>query len=313
MQRASFTPNLFLCMLLAGCVVLSTGLNANEPAADKPSPETTGPEPLHWGELHNVFQHTERITSGSGPATDDDFAELARQGVKIVVSVDGAKPKLELAKKHGLRYVHIPIGYDGLEREAQLALGRVVDDTEGPIYIHCHHGKHRGPAAAAVACMSDGAIDHAAAAHILETAGTGANYRGLWRDVARYQPARSDEELPELVETAKVNDMVQAMASIDAAMEHLQMLSANEWKPLDEHPDLAAKPEAVILWEGFRESARFAKDDEKELQSMLQTSVAQANKLRAQLDAGDLEAAAKQVASLKASCKQCHVKYRDNK
>ncbi|MCO6047843.1 cytochrome c [Aeoliella sp. ICT_H6.2] len=308
--------------MLVGLLILTPCLVADEPPTDQSTESTPdesapeSPEPLHWGELHNVFQHTQRITSGSGPETDADFAELAKQGVKTVVSVDGARPKVELAKRHGLRYVHIPIGYDGLPREAQLALGRVVEDTEGTLYIHCHHGKHRGPAAAAVACMSNGAIDHTAAAHILETAGTGANYHGLWRDVAEYQQAGPDEKLPPLVETAKVNNMVQAMSSIDAAMEHLQLLSANKWQPLAEHPDLAPKPEAVILWEGFRESARFAAADDdghKQLESMLQSSVAAANQLRTEIEAGHLEAATQQVASLKASCKQCHEKFRDNR
>ena len=80
-----------------------------------------------------------------------DCAELARLGVKTIVNVDGATPKLEMAQKYGLDYIHIPIGYDGITAEQSAAMVRVMREREGPFYFHCHHGKHRGPTAAAVA------------------------------------------------------------------------------------------------------------------------------------------------------------------
>ncbi|MEM6655987.1 MAG: hypothetical protein AAF596_09305, partial [Planctomycetota bacterium] len=75
---------------------------------------------------------------------------LYRQGVRTLVSVDGARPDVALAAEHGLRYVHVPFGYDGIPREARLALTRVARDRQGGVYVHCHHGRHRGPAAAVV-------------------------------------------------------------------------------------------------------------------------------------------------------------------
>ena len=55
---------------------------------------------------------------GAEPHEDVAFAELAELGVRTVVSVDGAKPQADAARHHGLRYVHIPIGYDGVSEEA---------------------------------------------------------------------------------------------------------------------------------------------------------------------------------------------------
>jgi hypothetical protein len=40
--------------------------------------------------------------------------------VKTIVSVDGGKPDVETARKHGIRYVHLPIGYDATDCTAGL-------------------------------------------------------------------------------------------------------------------------------------------------------------------------------------------------
>ena len=61
--------------------------------------------------IENIHPLTPQLISGGQPKGDVAFSKLAEMGVKTIVSVDGAKPDLELAKKHGLRYVHIPIGY----------------------------------------------------------------------------------------------------------------------------------------------------------------------------------------------------------
>lgn len=299
-------------LLAAFCgLVVSQRVVAQAPAANSP-------EPLTWRGLENVYKLSPRITSGSGPESDEAFAELARHGVKTVVSVDGARPQVELAHKHGLQYIHIPIGYEGLTREAELAIARVVRDCHGDIYIHCHHGKHRGPAAAAIACMAEGAVDHDAARHILATAGTGANYRGLWRDVAQFQPPQPGEQLPELREVAPVSGLVQAMSAVDAATEYLERLAENDFQPLAEHPDLAARHEALMLWEGFREAARLtSKDkrasDEANLHVRLEQAESAARQLRGHLAADDVGAALEQLSSIRASCTTCHEVHRDHR
>ena len=74
--------------------------------------------------------------------------------MQTVISVDGAKPDLEAARKHGLRYVHLPHGYDGVPAPRGDELAIALRTLEGPIYVHCHHGKHRSPAAAGVAWVT---------------------------------------------------------------------------------------------------------------------------------------------------------------
>ena len=64
--------------------------------------------------LHNCFRLSEHLTCGAQPESDDDFAALAAAGIRVIVSVDGAAPDVAAAKRHGLRYVHAPFGYDGI-------------------------------------------------------------------------------------------------------------------------------------------------------------------------------------------------------
>ena len=91
--------------------------------------------------LHNVHQAATNVYLGSEPHGEEAFAELQKLGVTTIVSVDGAQPDVAAASKFGIRYVHIPIGYDGIGTDAAKSLTRVARDIESPIYVHCHHGK----------------------------------------------------------------------------------------------------------------------------------------------------------------------------
>ena len=103
--------------------------------------------------IENFYQLTGRIYSGSAPDCEPAFAELKARGVKTIVTVDGAKPDVETARRYGIRYVHLPIGYDGVPTNQAIRLVKAAETLPGPIYVHCHHGLHRGPAGAAVICM----------------------------------------------------------------------------------------------------------------------------------------------------------------
>ena len=84
---------------------------------------------------------------------DGGFGYLQEQGVRTIISVDAAEPDVALAEAFGMRYVHIPIGYGAVDAKTKLKLTRAVRDLPRPIYVHCHHGKHRGPTAAALALV----------------------------------------------------------------------------------------------------------------------------------------------------------------
>jgi cytochrome c556 len=262
--------------------------------------------------LHNLVHASPRIYSGSEPEGEAGFASLAELGIRTVVSVDGARPNVDLARQHGLRYVHVPIGYDSVPQKAGDSLARLVRETEGPIYVHCHHGQHRGPAAAAVACIAAGELTASQGREVLQLAGTGQNYPGLWRDVAGYAPPARNAALPELVEAAEVESIAAAMAKIDRNFDNLKLCQAAGWSVPAGHPDVVARQEAVILKEGLREALRnLVADRPAEFQARLEEATHAAEALEGALQRNDAAGSSELLQRLEQSCKKCHAKYRN--
>ena len=275
-------------------------------AATRLQPEPAG--------LHNVFQVSSQVYSGSEPHGAEAFDSLVALGVKTIVSVDGARPQVDLARERGLRYVHIPIGYDGVPERARLALVRVMRESGGPVYIHCHHGKHRGPAAAAVACRAAGQLDAATAEGLLVLAGTSRDYNGLYRDVREFVSPGVDQPLPELVEVATVDSLVSGMADLGRHFDDLKLCREARWQAPAEHPDLVPRGVARLVQEGFRELGRTADLSAypDELRSLLQASDETAERLCEALAGSDQEAVEREFAQLEKSCRQCHAQWRDH-
>jgi protein tyrosine phosphatase (PTP) superfamily phosphohydrolase (DUF442 family) len=256
---------------------------------------------------------TNRLYSGSEPHGEEGIASLQKLGVKTIVSVDGAKPQVELARQYGMRYVHIPIGYDAIHNEAGQMLARLVREAEGPFYVHCHHGKHRGPAAAAVACIAAGDMSNREAREIMVRAGTSRDYAGLWRDVDAYTPPPADAELPELVEVAEVETFTAAMAQVDRAFDNLKLCRDAKWTVPADHPDIVPSQEALLLQEGLHEAGRTAGEDyDEQFKKWLADSEALAIELRSALEAEDKNLATERALLIEQSCKQCHTRYRDH-
>jgi protein tyrosine phosphatase (PTP) superfamily phosphohydrolase (DUF442 family) len=273
----------------------------------KPDPST---DPVG---IHNLIKVSNRIYSGSEPHGEEGFDSLAQLGVKTVISVDGAKPNVKAARKFGLRYIHIPIGYDGVPEEAGMALARAMRDAGTPVYVHCHHGKHRGPAAAAVACIASGDVANKDAIGILERAGTSKDYKGLWRDVKAYKPPAAGTPLPELVEVAEVGSFTAAMSQVDRSFDNLKLCRDATWGVPPDHPDLVSAQEALLLVEGLHEAGRNLGDayDER-FKKWLAEAESQATQLRADLQKKNASAANARLVAIEKSCKQCHQDYRDN-
>lgn len=304
----------FLATALPGVFILG-GRGAEEP---QPAPEK-----LEVGGLHNVFRLNSHLYSGNGPEGDRSFESLKKLGIKTVISVDGAKPDLERAKKFGIRYVHLPIGYNGVPAEKALQIAKVVIELPGPIYIHCHHGQHRGPSAAAIALLcSDEKCRVEDALAVLRSAGTDPRYTALFKSVKEFQRPTAEQlrNLPaELPESAKVVGMAQAMVTIDHSWDNLKKVRAAKWTAPPEHPDIDPVHEALQLVEGYRELQRLPeiarRPDEfrKFLNEGHEAAVELEQVLRGVNDKKefDKEAAEKIFRRAGASCTQCHAKYRD--
>ena len=297
----------FAAIALALGVVLTS--RANTPA-DTFTPITDS-------HLHNAHRVTEKVFSGAQPQGEEGFAALRELGVKTIISVDGAKPDVATAKKYGMRYVHLPIGYDSVEPDEGKAIAKAIDEMPGPIYIHCHHGKHRSAAAVAVACVYNGSLPPAKAQAVLETFGTGSNYTGLWQ-AARDARALESSELRSLqvdfVESASVGDLVESMVKIDQHWEHLKQIQKSGWRPPADHPDLDAAHEALMVQEQLHEAARLHSDDRPaNFLALLGRSESATSKLREILlaDSIDAKSADRSFKLASESCTACHKSFRD--
>jgi len=286
-------------LLVAGC-------------ADPPPAPAGGAEvPAEPVDRH--VRWSTRVGQGAEPR-GDDFARLAAAGYRVVLSVDGKRPDLAAARAQGLDYAHVPIGYDGVDRAEAVAIVRAVRDADGPVYVHCHHGRHRGPAAAALARIAvDGVAPEEAVAGLLETLSPA--YPGLQRDVADFRPPDPAElaaagPTPAVVEPT---DMVGHMVEVAERWEHLQFAREQGWAADPEHPDIDPPHQARLLLEAFREAGRLDADTTDfgpVFRAYVDEAEAAAAALEGALRRGDPAAADAAADAVKRSCTACHADFR---
>jgi protein tyrosine phosphatase (PTP) superfamily phosphohydrolase (DUF442 family) len=207
--------------------------------------------PGEYEGLHNVFRLSDTIVSGSEPESAEAYEELAGWGVRTVLSVDGKVPDAELAARYGLRYVHVPIQYKGITDDEVLRIAKTFRELEGPFYVHCFHGKHRGPAAAAIGrLVLDGAPRDRAIAEMRQWCKTSSKYEGLYAAVAtRAMPAPEETDAYEYdFEPAhRLDDLRVGMVHITRPFDNLELFQEAGWGALPAHPDLDLYQEALQL------------------------------------------------------------------
>jgi protein tyrosine phosphatase (PTP) superfamily phosphohydrolase (DUF442 family) len=292
-------------LLLAG-VLLSGYVAAGETVVSVEKSDVAG--------FERFFKISPDIFTGSEPLQEDSFKALQKLGIKTIVSVDGAKPDVEKAKACGLKYVHVPYGYENVPDESQKALARVISEREGPFYFHCHHGRHRGPAAAAIALRLKSGADGAAAQKVLEGCGTGSEYKGIWKAVADFTPPEKNAKLPELHEITPVEDMAGEMAKMDRTLDHLVILQKNGWKTPPDHADLSPEHEAKIMSQSFQAVMKLkerTKYDEKFWDEMKKAETF-STILQASVKTGQPSTADQYFRAIQKSCIDCHKSYRNN-
>ncbi|MDR3622715.1 MAG: hypothetical protein P4L85_25405 [Paludisphaera borealis] len=275
--------------------------------------------------IENVFRLSPTLYSGGQPNGAESFAALKAMGVKTILTVDGAAPDVEAARKLGLRYVHLPVGYDGIPREQALKIIQAVRTLPGPVFVHCHHGKHRGPAAAALCGIAVEGWSNGDAASWLKQAGTSPDYRGLYATVADFQPP-SPAELEKLgtdfPERAQAPALVELMVAIDGDWDRMKAIRDAGYKPPASHPDVDPPHEALQLAEQFQEMARKAETKRRgaDLVGRSEAAARLASDFEAALRRhGDSpnEATRKKLddgfVAIGRSCIDCHARHRDEK
>ncbi len=305
-------PVALTLILVAGNATYG-GSDAAQPAA---APVAT---PIEIAGVHNAFRASDRVYSGSQPEGDEAFEALAKLGVKTIITVDGGKPDVEAARKHRLRYIHLPIGYGGVPKERAEQLAKAAKTAEGKMFVHCHHGMHRGPAAVGIVCETIENWSPETAEVWLKQAGTSPDYPGLYRSVREYKVPGAEQlaTLGGLPEIAETEALVDAMVAIDERLDHFKAIEKAGWKTPPGQTDLSPVHEATLLWEHYREIAR-TEDTAKrpeDYRSKLAAAERAAAALRTALGATppDLAGAAAALKEGSQQCGACHKVYRNER
>ncbi|MCX5662894.1 MAG: hypothetical protein NTW19_24690 [Planctomycetota bacterium] len=278
--------------------------------------------------LENVVTYDARLISGGVPEGDEGFDSLAAMGIKSIISVDGAEPDLVRAKAHGMRYVHLPIGYNGFDEARLLELTRATRDlaADGPVYMHCHHGKHRSAGASGAVAVSLGWMDNEKATALMKVSGTAPEFAGLYRCTAEARPlpaARIDAVSAKFPELTPPVGFVKGMLEIDEALDRLKAAEKAGWQPSPEKSPgkSPGRPSVVIAAEAGRLAdalrllipSEHTKKAGADFAALLSAEQRRAQAFETLITSGErnpqtLSAAFKPIVG---SCKDCHAKHRD--
>lgn len=301
-------------------VPLALSTSAYEAAIRTVLPEQPA---LDHEDLHNVFFLSENIISGGEPHSEEALERLAGWGVRTILSVDGKAPMVDAARRHGMRYVHVPIQYAGITEEQTLRIAKTFRELEGPFFVHCFHGQHRGPAGAEIGrLVLDGIPREQAIAEMRQWLGTSPSYEGLYQTIA-CQPlpdaAASSGLAWDFTPAVESKGLRGAMIFAARTQDNLKALKKVAWKTDPSHPDLVGTQEAGRLAEAFKNGS----DDpvvlgwEPEYRALYASIVADSLALEqalTDLAKGRAEAQAEAdalVDSLGRTCKSCHKDKRD--
>ncbi|MEZ6125736.1 MAG: hypothetical protein R3C49_21530 [Planctomycetaceae bacterium] len=317
-------PGLVLLFAASPMVVTSYAQQADAPPPEVAVPEAGDfPRKLQTSHLVNPVQLNDRVISGGLPDGEAAFRELYALGVRTMISVDGAKPDWATAERCGLRYIHLPHGYNGISTQRILELARAVHDAEGVVFIHCHHGKHRSPAAAGAACVAAGMLTAQRAVAVLELAGTSPSYRGLYetvRDTKTVSVAELDAVDVNFRRVSQIPPMAESMVELEHTFDLLQKIADNDWQPLPNTRTDAAH-EALLLREHYTELLRTehvlrcSPAFREQLTVAERTAESLHSELAGQSNPPESESkvrAKSLLLRLRSQCRSCHQEFRDS-
>lgn len=280
--------------------------------------------------LENVFHLSESIISGGEPMGEQAFDQLQAMGVRTLICVDGKVPDAEAAAERGMTYVHVPLQYSGISDEQLLDLAKTFREQEAPFYVHCFHGQHRGPAAAAVGrLILDGAPRETAVAEMAQWCGTSPKYAGLFETIARAELPDSDDSADHDFDFPPAHAMEGvrgSMVDIPRSWDPMKISAQAGWAVDPDHPDVDPLREAEILAglfeqfadldetraqpEEFRRWAEVSRADSAELAELL-AAARKGRPAHEPLGQAERIAADELLASIDAACDACHVAYRN--
>lgn len=309
-------------MLLVICSMQSCARstrNANEAISEEIVLFVDVDHPMEFSGLSNVVAFHEGYLSGSAPQDDSGFRTLEDLGVKTIISVDGAVPSVELAQAHGIRYIHLPVGYGGFSQGRSLELASATREfiQDGGIYVHCHYGKHRSAAVAGAVTVMLGWQSPDEAIVRMKIAGASSRYTGLYACVAdamRIDDTTLDEQTVDFTSVWQPSSFTSGMIEMAKSLDRLRLIEQAGWKAPRDHPDLAPVAEAGLLADLHRilASNELANSQSVDFSTRFDVAIMASRDLESLLLSSrtDHERLSGQLNSIVSSCAGCHDRYR---
>ena len=299
-------PAFFMCRIFSFVICFAT-TQFDVAIADEPTRlESQSPA--------NLIRVTKGVYVGGEPNGKASFERLAQLGVVTVVSVDGSTPRVDEAENAGMRYVHLPLGYEGVSELQAKTLAKAIAELPRPVYIHCHHGRHRAPAAAAIAAVGSGMIERADALALLRLAGTAKRFRGVFdavRKTERFTPdelKQFDAAFPSCVQLPSMTTtMAEISHCFDALSEAIKEANSAKINRAAHH--------ALLIEEAFAELSReaVAKPNDQVFRKLLRESYRDAKDIRMLVEQAEPNwqtHSRRKLVLLKDRCKRCHARFR---
>jgi len=261
------------------------------------------------GSLGNVHQLTGDLYSGAEPGDRSAYEDLQAMGIRTLISVDAIAPDASLAGEYNIRVIHLPIGYTGISEQRINELAFALQSSLKPVYLHCHQGKHRGPAALCAGALALGLITHDEAKAFMINAGTSSVYSGLWAAVENTEKHASIEPMP-LHEQQPVRTISKTMSRIARNSTRVDSIVYPEAHRADPEPAYSPAVYAAQIHNLFRtlrtsdesrEYGRVFMDD-------LDYAVQAASDLEQAFAKDDPSLVIDALDMLKNSCARCHDK-----
>tara|TARA_B100001115_G_scaffold168792_1_gene148907 strand:+ start:24 stop:872 length:849 start_codon:yes stop_codon:yes gene_type:complete len=244
---------------------------------------------------------TMQIWVGGHPHPGRGDAAMDRLGIRSIIVVD-APPPVDPSRPA----VHLPLKYSGIDEREASQLAYLLTTLERPIYIHCHHGTNRAPAAAAIGLIGTGELTAAEGLGLLDRSGTNPSFGGLFEAVRTATPIPNDRREPYDGSDATVDDFALSMSDVDEVFARLEGASDRGWT------DTQSPADAAELVDLLRVSLdRTALNEDQIFRRLSEGSIARATALEDALVQGDRTAALRQMKSLTATCRACHDRFRN--
>jgi hypothetical protein len=248
------------------------------------------------------------IWTGSAPLDAAAVVRLQGLGVRTIVSVD-ALPSPEVA---GVRCVHLPVGYDELPASFQASMLVVWRDCPRPIYVHCHRGHNRGPAAAVTLLRSLGRLDQEQAQSLMLQCGTSMAYPGLWRSMRSAVPISSQAlsmlHAPPLQSKQQVGSIAAGMAAMDRSWSNVLRARTARFAS---NAATSAPVDAAAITDHLRQLKELTRKRSSQWQRGISLALEGANALEAALKRGDVDQAVLVSSWMDQHCTGCHARFRD--